>query len=114
MASLLATLLLASFVISQTIHTAPNECTIGLPAYTIMNLCYNATYNLIRKGLSNDIATGHLRTAMSELVRWATTTGKKNASLVPLGSVCIPVELYSTIFTVRWSTVYSESDLDDS
>lgn len=79
-----------------------------------MTLCYNATFDLIRRGLSDDIASGHMRTALSELVKYATVNAGKNVSVVPLGSVCIPVERYSSIFTVRWSTVYTESEIDDS
>lgn len=103
---------LSNTISSIYVRQASTNCTSGLPARLIFNNCYHSTYDLIRRGLADDIATAHVRSAVRDFVHYAkSTTG--SGDTVRLGEVCIPVEHYSSKFTVRWTSVYTESELDD-
>lgn len=95
------------------VRTPLNDmCASGIPALTILKLCYSSTYALIRRGLGNDIVSGHIHVAIRELIKFARASGQ-DWSQVSLQNICIPVELYSTIFTVQWTMVFTESVLSD-
>lgn len=89
-----------------------STCQTGLTSITIIERCYNATYDLIRKGLADDVAAGHLRSIMKDLVKFSVGIGK-DKKVEPLKNVCIPSEFYSTVFSVRWTATYTEAALDD-
>lgn len=107
--TLLALLLAIS---SSSTHVSVGRCISGLPAVSVLELCYSSTYVLIRQGLADDLATGHLHLAIREFVSYAKLLGK-DARFVSLVNVCIPTELYSASFTVQWSTVSTEALLSD-
>jgi len=87
-------------------------CTDGLKASVLLDKCFNSTYTLIRKGLADDVATGHFRAAIMSLKKFAIGIGSES-NTVALKDVCIPADFYSITFSVRWTTVYTESVLDD-
>jgi len=79
-------------------------------AGTIFKNCYDATYGLIRRGLADDIASYHLREALSDIKRYAKTTVMLSPSLY---DTCIPQDVYGRTFSVRWTTIFTETSLDD-
>lgn len=87
-------------------------CTDGLFANEVISKCYEATYQLIRKGLSDEIATGHLQTVVRDMVKYLVNLGK-NKTTDSLHGSCIPAECYSELFSVRWTTIHTEAALDD-
>ncbi len=89
-----------------------NSCVKGLRASLIFELCYNATYDLIRRGVSQDTAAVHVSSVVREFIKYAKEEGK-NTAIDTVGDLCIPVEKYSPLFTVRWTTVFTEEELDD-
>eukprot|EP00171_Calliarthron_tuberculosum_P020540 IDg20540t1 len=93
-------------------YSLPTNCSTGLQAWMIFRNCYHSTYDLIRRGLAHDIAAAHVRSAVRDFAHYALSS-TLNAASVGLGDVCIPVEQYSSKFTVRWTSVYTESELDD-
>ncbi len=99
-------------VIGILAHKVNATCPSGLYALTIIERCYNATYDLIRKGLADDIASGHLRSAIKDLVKFSTGIGK-DKKVDKLSTVCVPAEFYSSLFSVRWTVIYTEAALDD-
>jgi len=91
---------------------ATGTCTDGLTAFVVLEKCFDATYTLIRKGLADDVATGHFQAAITDLKKFAVGIGK-DKTVDKLKDVCIPADFYSRTFSVRWTTVYTESILDD-
>ncbi len=85
------------------------ECTTGLKACEIVQKCYEATYDLIRRGYADDIASMHLQTAVTDIIRHISSTN----TTLDFGSACIPTEFFGQVFTVKWTTTLTEATLDD-
>lgn len=84
-------------------------CATGLKVSDIVQKCYEATYDLIRRGYADDIATNHLQTAVADIVRHVSTSNVN----IDFGSACMPTAFLGQVFTVKWTTVYTEATLDD-
>lgn len=81
----------------------------GVHAYHVFQKCYDATFELIRRGFAHDIATTHFQKALFEV----SNSTKDSVKSSRFASVCIPPEVYGRIFTVRWTTVLTETALND-
>jgi len=88
------------------------ECTVkeALRAGDIFQKSFEATYDLIRRGFSDDIASYHLRIALFDLMFYAEITKLVDT---PLSEICVPQHIYGQTFSVRWTTVSTEKSLDD-
>lgn len=94
-------------------RSSTTGCSSGLRASVIFELCYNATYDLIRRGVAQDTVMVHVSSVMREIIKFGKELNTTNLDVDTVGSLCVPVEKYSPLFTVRWTTVFTEEELDD-
>jgi len=81
----------------------------GLRLYSLLVNCFEATSELIRLGFDNEIASAHYQAVVTEISRVMNYVHSNEVFI----SQCIPQAIYSRIFSEHWTTLLSESALQD-